>query len=99
MIGAILLAPLVLLALDWALWWRIDDAMSGALYPRSPWRLRGRRWLVHALVWGWCMLVAWRNGRPGVSVDDGAGRALLGVGIALLVWWVVALVQDLRAQA
>jgi hypothetical protein len=96
-IGAILLSPLAVLAIDWVLWSRIDGMMVCAWLPRSRWRLRRRRWLALAAMVAWCVLVAFRNRAP--PVEDAAGHVLLGTGLAIMVWWIVAIYRDVRDQA
>jgi hypothetical protein len=92
-IGGIALAPLAILAFDWTLWRRIDDAMSGAIFPRAPWRWRNRRWGPWAAIWLWVAAGALLRDAPS---SQALVAAMVGCAIVIMAWWIYAIYRNLR---
>lgn len=86
------LAFALIVSMDWVLWSRIGHALS---FPSARWRWRRRRRMPWVAMWVW-IIVAAKFLAPS-SQPDWQQAVVIAVGVAVLVWWVVAIYRDLRA--
>jgi len=90
-IWALLILPLMIALVDWALWGRMRGMLS---FPSIRWRWRRRRRMPWAAIGVWCVVAA-KFLAPS-SQPDWQSWVVVASGLAVLVWWVLAIYADLR---
>ncbi|WCT76088.1 hypothetical protein [Novosphingobium humi] len=90
MIWAVLIWPLII-GMDGAFWAKIDGMMS---FPSARWRWRRRRRLPWVAMWAWCVVTI-RFVAPSTQAEW-QSVVMMASGVAILVWWVVAIHRDLQ---